>query len=113
MPNSYIKFSKVTHEFALSTKFTSPSLAPPTHTASNGLSPHTALAALIHPSHLPLDTLIVAPATVVVRSNLAVPLAPLVLAGEPWHFVIAPAIPPQIASVATMISWESRVLASG
>ena len=59
---------------------------PPTHSLVNGLSPHTALAALIHASHLPLDTLIVDPSFTTFRFSTAVPDAPVVEDGLPWHF---------------------------
>jgi hypothetical protein len=62
---------------------------------------HTALAALTHPSHLPLLTFIVAPATTALSLNNAVPDDPVVDVGAPPHLVIAPAIPPQIPNSAT------------
>lgn len=49
-----------------------------------------ALAALIQPSHRPLETLMVDPPSVASRVNFAVPEAPVVEEGEPLHFVIAP-----------------------
>lgn len=55
-----------------------------------------ALAALIQPSHRPLLTLSVAPETVGVSLKRAVPELPVVEVGFPLHFVMAPAIPPQI-----------------
>ena len=80
---------------------------PPTHSLLNGLSPHTALAALMHASHLPLDTLIVDPSFTTFRFSTAVPDAPVVEAGLPWHFWIVPAMVPQMERMATLISWLS------
>ena len=56
---------------------------------------HTALAALTQPSHRPLDTLIVAPASSGVSVNLDVPDTPVVLVGSPPQNSIEPAMPPQ------------------
>ena len=56
---------------------------------------HTARAALTQPSHLPFDTLIVAPASSGVSVNLEVPDAPIVLVGSPPQNWIEPAMPPQ------------------
>jgi len=48
-----------------------------------GVFPHCAWIALTQPSHLPLETLIVAPATLGVIVNFAVPDAPVVEVGLP------------------------------
>lgn len=52
----------------------------------------------------------VEPESVASSVNFAVPEAPVVDAGFPLHFVIAPAIPPQIARVATFMSCVSMLL---
>lgn len=83
---------------ANNSKATFPVEAPPTQVDVNVPVGHTALAARTHPSHLPLLTLIVAPASTALRLNNAVPDAPEVDVGAPPHFVILPAMPPQIAS---------------
>lgn len=75
--------------------------APPMHVDVKSPVGHTALAALTHPSHLPLLTLIVAPEVTAFSLNSAVPDDPVVDVGAPPHFVMAPAMPPQIASSAT------------
>lgn len=46
---------------------------------------HTARAALMQPSHLPLLTLIVAPAVAAFKVNNAVPDLPVVEVGAPPH----------------------------
>ena len=56
---------------------------------------HTACAALTQPSHLPFETLIVAPASSGVSVNFDVPDAPVVVVGSPPQNSIEPAIPPQ------------------
>jgi hypothetical protein len=61
----------------------------------------TARAARTQPSHLPLLTLIVAPEVTVESEKSAVPDLPVVEVGAPPHFVMVPAIPPQIPSSAT------------
>jgi hypothetical protein len=48
-----------------------------------GLSPHTALAALIQPSHRPLEMLIVWPGVAALKDKAAVPDLPVVLWGFP------------------------------
>lgn len=99
----------LTHR-ALKVNATSPDDAPPTQTLLNSPTGHTALAALTQPSHLPLLTLIVAPLSVASSVNSADPLEPLVDVGAPPHFVIAPAMPPQMLSEATLRSWGLIVL---
>ena len=86
-------------------------LAPPTHVLVKLLpNGHAALAALMQPSHLPFETLIVAPASVAASEKRASPEDPVVEAGEPWHCSILPVIPPQIESKATSVSWKSILL---
>jgi hypothetical protein len=75
-----------------------PTVAPPMQVEVRLPVGHTALAARTQPSQRPLETLSVAPDVKVLRTNSAVPDVPVVVAGEPPHFVIAPAIPPQMAS---------------
>jgi len=96
---------------AASVKSTLPVVAPPTHVEVKGLSPQTACAARTQPSHLPFEMFIVAPASVAVKVNAAVPLAPVVVAGLPPQNSIDPAIPPQIARTATLMSCETNVVA--
>jgi hypothetical protein len=100
------------YEFAESVKSTFPALtsAPPIHVLVNGVSPHTALAALTHPSHRPFVMSIVCPEVAAVNTNLAVPEAPVVVVGLPAHCSIVPAMLPQMESRATLISWSTRVL---
>jgi hypothetical protein len=74
------------------------------HVLVNGESPQTALAALTQPSQRPFETSIVCPDVAALRVNFAVPEAPVVLAGEPWHCSIFPEIPPQIERRATLMS---------
>jgi hypothetical protein len=104
---------------------TFPVEAPPTHVELKVPVGQTARAARTHPSHLPLLTLIVAPASTALSLNSAVPEEPVVDEGDPpqnsivprqvkksrrrrllsqiefviWYYT--PAIPPQIASSAT------------
>src|SRR3569833_2356330 len=52
----------------------------------------------------------VAPASVARSTNLAVPDTPVVDAGLPPHFSIEPAMPPQMASSATVWSWKTMLL---
>lgn len=78
----------------------------------NGESPQAARAALTHPSQRPFEILIVAPASVAVRVNFAVPDAPVVVAGSPPQNSIVPAMPPQMLRMATLISWLTSVLNS-
>ena len=80
---------------------TFPVEAPPTQVELKVPEGQTALAARTHPSHRPLLTLIVAPESTALSSKSAVPDEPVVDVGAPPHFVIAPAIPPQIPSWAT------------
>ena len=82
-------------------KATFPVDAPPTHVELKVPVGHTALAVLTQPSHLPLLTLIVAPDVTALSWKSAVPELPSVELGAPSHFVIAPAIPPQILNSAT------------
>lgn len=91
---------------ALSVKSTFPALtsAPPIHVLVNGVSPQTALAALTHPSHLPFVISIVCPEVAALSVNFAVPDSPVVVVGSPPHCSIVPAIPPQMARRATLIS---------
>lgn len=79
--------------------------APPMHVLVNGLSPHTALAARMHPSHRPFVISIVCPAVAASNDRSAPPDAPVVFVGFPWHCSILPAMPPQIERRATLISW--------
>jgi hypothetical protein len=76
----------------------------------NGLSPQTALAALIHPSQRPLVMIIVVPAVSTSKSRRAVPEIPEVLVGWPPHCWMAPAMPPQMERRATLMSWDFSVL---
>lgn len=94
----------------VSVKATSPVLAPPLQVDLKLPLGHVALAARMHPSQRPLDTLIVAPEAVGFKVNFAVPDTPVVLFGAPPHFWMDPAMPPQIASVATFMSWVSILL---
>jgi hypothetical protein len=87
---------RVNYYWDVKLKFTLPVLAPPIHVLVNSPVGQVALAARIQPSQRPLETLIVAPATVVESLKRAVPELPVVEVGLPLHFVMAPAMPPQI-----------------
>jgi hypothetical protein len=89
------------HYRAFNVKSTFPVVAPPIHVLEKLPVGQTALAALTHPSHRPLLTLIFASAVAAFKVNSAVPEEPVVEIGAPPHFVIAPAMPPQIPSSAT------------
>ncbi len=91
-------------------KATLPVDAPPTQVLEKLPVGHTARAARTHPSHRPLETLMVAPLSTALRLNLAVPDWPVVVAGLPPHFSMVPAIPPQMASSATFWSWKTMFL---
>lgn len=84
--------------------------APPMHVLVNGLSPHTALAARMHPSHRPFVISIVCPGVAASNDRNAPPDEPVVFVGFPWHCSIVPAMPPQIERRATLISWLLIVL---
>jgi len=88
---------------------TLPVVAPPIHVLVKPPVGQTAVAALTHPSHLPFETLIVAPleASVAVSVNLAVPDWPTVVEGLPPQNSMVPAMPPQMASSATFWSWKT------
>ncbi|TGO78191.1 hypothetical protein BELL_0075g00070 [Botrytis elliptica] len=60
--------------------------APPMQVLVKGLSPHTALAALIHPSHLPFVISIVWPDVAALSFKRAVPDSPVVDVGSPPHY---------------------------
>jgi hypothetical protein len=94
------------HAFLLNWKFTLFlfAFAPPIQVLVNGLSPHTALAALTQPSHLPLVMIMVVPAVATSRSKRAVPEIPVVDVGWPPHCSIVPAMPPQMERRATLMS---------
>jgi len=100
------------YELAERVKSTFPALtsAPPIHVLVNGVSPHTALAALTHPSHRPLVISIVCPEVAAFNTNFAVPEAPVVVVGLPAHCSIVPAMLPQMERRATLMSWETSVL---
>lgn len=83
---------------------------PPMQVLVNGLSPHVALAAATHASHLPFVISIVCPAVAAVSVNLAVPDVPVVVAGLPAHCSMVPAMPPQMSRRATLMSCETRVV---
>jgi len=87
-----------------------PEVAPPMQVEVKAPVGHTARAARTQPSHRPLETLMVAPASVARSTNLAVPDTPVVDAGLPPHFSIEPAMPPQMASSATFWSWKTMLL---
>lgn len=72
-----------------------PDEVPPTQSDVNVPVGHTALAALTHPSHLPLLTVRVAPVSSGVRVNFEVPDAPTVEVGLPPQNSMEPAMPPQ------------------
>jgi hypothetical protein len=72
-------------------KATFPVEAPPIQVELNVPVGQTARAARTHPSHRPLLTLIVAPASVTFNSNSAVPDELVVDVGAPPHLVMAPA----------------------
>ena len=97
---------------AVRTKSTFPAFtsAPPIHVLVNGLFPHVALAALTQPSHLPLVISMVCPAVAALSVNFAVPDSPVVVVGSPPHCSMVPAIPPQMESRATLMSWSTSVL---
>jgi len=79
-------------------------LAPKANVAVKGISaPQMAATALIPCSHLPLLMLSVAPATTGLIVNFDVPETPVVDVGLPPHFSMVPAIPPQIANIATFV----------
>jgi len=61
----------------------SPSLTPPIHVLVYVPVGQTAFAARTHPSHLPLETLMVAPDTSGVKVKFEVPEAPVVEVGLP------------------------------
>lgn len=90
-----------------------PGLAPPTHVELKLPVGHVNCAALTHLSHLPLLISIVAPACAASSVNFDVPDVPVVDAGAPPHFVIAPAMPPQIPRMATLVEWVSNLLVGG
>jgi hypothetical protein len=69
---------------------TFPVEAPPTHVELKVPVGQTARAARTHPSHLPLLTLIVAPASTVLSLNSAVPEEPVVDEGDPPQNSIVP-----------------------
>ena len=98
--------------------------APPMQVLEKVPVGQTALAARTQPSHRPLLTLRVAPATVPFSVKRAVPEDPVVEVGAPPHlkflsayvfssmpgyiyFSMVPAIPPQIPSSATFWSWKT------
>lgn len=58
----------------------------------------------MQPSHLPLLTVIVAPALTGVSVSFEVPNAPTVLVGLPPQNSMAPDMPPQIERIATSVS---------
>lgn len=93
-----------------SVKVTSPVLAPPAHVAFILPVGQTALAARTHCSHRPLEMLIVAPLSTALSENCADPDFPVVDVGAPPHFVMAPAMPPHMASSATFSSWKTIFL---
>ena len=67
---------------------------------------HTARAAWTHSSHRTLEMLILAPSWSAVRVNLALPLRPTVVAGDPPHCDVEPDMPSQMASCAAFSSWK-------
>lgn len=91
----------VQYHWADNSNATFPVEAPPTQVDLNVPVGQTARAARTQPSHLPLLMLIVAPAVTALRLKRAFPEEPVVEAGAPPHFVIAPAMPPHMASSAT------------
>lgn len=95
----------------VNSKSVSPVEDPNGHVAVYACPPgHTASADLMHCSHRPLEMLIVAPATAGLSVNLASPDWPVVEVGLPWHLVMAPEIPPQMASRATFLLCSSMAL---
>lgn len=88
----------------------SPVLAPPTQVDLKLPVGQVARAARMQPSQRPLETFSVAPELVGFKVNLAVPDTPVVLFGAPPHFWIEPWMPPQMARVATFMSWVSILL---
>lgn len=95
----------------VSAKLMSPVLAPPGHVAVYACPPvQTASADLMHCSQRPLEMLMVAPEDVGFSVNLASPDAPVVEVGLPWHFVMEPEMPPQMASRATFLLCVSMFL---
>ena len=89
---------------------TFPVEAPPAHVALRLPVGQTARAARTHCSQRPLDMLRVAPAETAFSENFAVPDCPTVEVGFPPHFVIVPAMPPQMPSSATFWSWKTIFL---
>ena len=117
--------SQTYYQFSDSVNTKSPSEVPPTHVEVKVPVGHVARAAFTQRSHLPLETLRAALLFTGVSMNLDVPLDPTVVIGEPWHFSIAPAIPPQTVHIsydtnirrygllermATFVSWVLRFL---
>lgn len=88
----------------------SPFEAPPAQVADKLPVGQTARAARMHCSQRPLETLMVPPLVAVLTVNLAVPDTPVVLGGAPPHFVILPAMPPQMPNWATFSSWKAMLL---
>lgn len=88
------------------TKATSPTVAPPRHVAERLPVGHTARAACTHSSHRTLEMLILAPSLRAVRVNLALPLRPTVVDGDPPHWDVEPDMPSQMASCAAFSSWK-------
>lgn len=88
------------------TKATSPTVAPPRHVADKLPVGHTARAAWTHSSQRTLEMLILAPSLSAVRVNLALPLRPTVVDGDPPHWDVEPDIPSQMASWAAFSSWK-------
>lgn len=102
------------HFYGLSrVKSTFPVEAPPTQVPLILPVGHTARAARIQPSHLPLEILMVAPLDAALSVKSAVPDSPVVLSGAPPHFVMVPAMPPQMPSSATFWSWKTMSLLQG
>ena len=78
-------------------------VAPPIHVLEKLPVGHVNCAAFTQRSHLPLLTLIVAPASVALRVKRDVPDRPVVDTGLPPHFWMVPAMPPQMPRIATLV----------
>lgn len=101
--------SSMLNEF-LSVNSTSPTVAPPAHTARRLPVGHLSRAARTHCSHFVFEMVICAPSTVVLRLKRAEPAWPTVVEGFPWQASTEPEMPPQMASSAAFWSWKTMWL---
>lgn len=107
---SFSSFSSLVSHACDKLNLTSPVVAPPTQVLSKVPVGHVSCAALTQRSHRPLEMLMVAPASVADRSKRDPPFSPTVDVGDPPHFWIEPAMPPQMERMATLVSCVSSWL---